>query len=443
MFSLLFKKQYKTILLYVLFFCTIFFAMNHGTTQHDERYEEDYQRYLKEFDLKDTKTFFKTLEADAKEAGQIVLDIQYFNSYDDFDKEQYANLLDPFLLLTGNASYATYDMLVWQKNMLSLPGKYTKSVLDDELMLGRFNREFNAQKNLTENIENLKNLSQRGLRRNDYKYALYQKTLNYLEDIDTNLPVTRTYYVEKVLDYITSDYSIYALILFSIFATFSGLAQNKISHTILISKMGMRHFVKLQILVNILTSLLGFFVYYLLQFILLGGFHHIEAWNIPIQAVNGYEYVMISFSTLEYLLFLLLTKAVFAVVVAMLSSLLSLICKNNLLSALLHAMLCGIWYFMYSSNQLEQFWQTTNMINSAPCTLFSGGGNILVTYFPYFMLGNYPFFYGYAYILLLIVIAGLLFAIAILGSNKFTARIRTTWKFKPLGFANFTRRQVR
>ena len=72
MFSLLFKKQYTTILLYVLFFCTILFAMNHGTTQHDERYEEDYQRYLNAFDLKDTETFFTTLDADDQEASQIV-----------------------------------------------------------------------------------------------------------------------------------------------------------------------------------------------------------------------------------------------------------------------------------------------------------------------------------------------------------------------------------
>ncbi len=422
MFSLLFKKQYTTILLYVLFFCTILFAMNHGTTQHDERYEEDYQRYLNAFDLKDTETFFTTLDADDQEASQIVYDIQYFNSYDDFDKEQYAELLDPFLLLTGNASYATYDMLVWQKNMLSLPGTYTKSILDDELMLSRLNREFDAQKNLTENIENLKNLSLRGLRRNDYKYALYLKTLAHLEDIDTNLPVTRTYYIQKVLDYITSDYSIYVLILFSIFASFSGLAQNKISHTVLISKMGMRHFVKLQILVNILTSLLGFFVYYFLQFILLGGFHHMEAWNIPIQAVNGYEYVMVSFSTLEYLLFLLLTKAFFAVFVAVLSSLLSLVCRNNILSALLHAVTCGIWYVIYSGNQLEQFFPSTNMMNSAPYSLFTGGGNILVTYFPYFMIGNYPFFYGFAYILLLMGIVLVLFSIAIFATNKFIRR---------------------
>lgn len=422
MFSLLFKKQYKNILLYVLFFCSILFALNQSTTQFDTRYEKDQQRYLNSFDLTDTETFFETLEADAKEASQIVLDIQYFNSYDDFDKEQYAELLDPLLLLTGDASYATYDMLVWQKNMLSLPGKYTQSVLDDDYMLRQLNSEFGAQKNFVDNIENLKSLSQRGLRRNDYKYTLYVQTLAHLEDIDTNLSVTRTYYVEKVLDYITSDYSIYALILFAFFASFSGLAQNKISHTILISKMGMRHFVKLQILVNILTSLLGFFVYYLLQFILLGGFHHIEAWNIPIQAVNGYEYTMISFSALEYLLFLLFTKALFAVVVAVLSSLLSLICRNNMLSALLHAVVCGIWYFMYSNTQLEQFFISTNMMNSTPYTLFTGGGNILVTYFPYFMIGNYPFFYGYAYILLLIGLANLLFAIAILGSNKLTRK---------------------
>ena len=152
---------------------------------------------------------------------------------------------------------------------------------------------------------------------------------------------------------------------------------------------------------------------------------------------------MFSFSTLEYLLFLLLTKAFFAVVVAMLSSLLSLVCRNNILSALLHMIACGIWYFMYSNTQLEQFMQNTNMMNSAPSTLFTGGGNILVTYFPYFMLGNYPFFYGYAYILLLIGIASLLFAIAILGSGKFTARIQTAWNFKLLRFLKFKRRQVR
>ena len=422
MFSLLFKKQYKTLLLYVLFFCAILFAINQGTTQFDKRYEKDQQRYLNSFDLTDTETFFKTLEADGKEASQLVLDIQYFNSYDDFDKEQYAELLDPLLLLTGDASYATYDMLIWQKNMLNLPGKYTSTISDDDLMLHKLNSEFGAQKNFTENIENLKSLSQRGLRRNDYKYALYVETLAHLENIDTNLSVTRTYYVEKVLDYITSDYSIYALILFAVFATFSGLAQNKVLHTIFISKMGMRHFVKLQILVNILTSLLGFFVYHLLQFILLDGFHYIEAWNIPIQAINGYEYTMISFSALEYLLFLIFTKALFAVVVAVLSSLLSLFCRNNILSALLHMIVCGIWYFIYNNTQLEQFMSNTNMMNSAPYTLFTGGGNILVTYFPYFMIGNYPFFYGYAYILLLIGIASLLFAIAILGSNKFTRK---------------------
>lgn len=426
-----------------MFFCAILFLLNHGVERHDERYQDDQQRYMAKFDLNDTETFFQTLEENEQEASDIVQDIEYFNSYDDFDKEQYAELLDPLLLLTGDTSYATYDMLVWQKNMLGMPGKYASTIQDDSYMLSYLNRELAGQKDLAENIENLMNLAKRGLRRNDHKYPIYVKTLNQLERIDTDFPVVRTYYVAKVLNYITSDYMIYALIIFSIFATFSGTAQNKMSHTILISKMGMRRFAKILIIVNVLTSLFGFIVYYLLQFTLLGGFQYAEAWNIPVQAINGYEYVMISFSALEYLLFLLFTKALFAVVVALLSSLLSLACRNNMLSALLHFMFCGIWYYVYTESMVVQLFQSTNTMNSAPYTLFTGGGNILVTYFPYFMTGNYPFFYGLAYILLLFVIAVLLFAIAVLGANKLTPRIRNYWNLKLWFSTKFAKRQVR
>lgn len=416
MFALLLKKQWKTQVLLVVFFCAVYFILNKPYMETEEYYLEEQTEYLKMSDLSDSEKFFAKLSNDSSEAAKIVSSIENYEGYSGdlvvLDEEIIAGMEDPTLFLAGVVSYATYDMVVWKENMLGMPGKYMDTISLDKWMLWKLEDRLLNQKNLSDNIENLKEIARRGLRRNTSKSPMYEKGLEHLEQVETSLAVTESFKASMFLEHVEATEYIYLIIIFCVFVTFSNLKQNKLSNVVAISKKGTRSYTFVQLGITLITTIGGFILYYAVVAILLGTYRFPEIWNYPIQVLDGYQEVTLSLSVLEYLLLILFIKLLFCIVVAMLSSFISLVSRNNYVSVLLHCIVVGIWYIVLNGENTDRILRT----------LLCGGGKELVSYFPYFCIGNTAVFYGLVYGVGLVLLFALIFSGTILLSKIFMKR---------------------
>lgn len=406
--SILFKKQWKKIVILIVFFCCILSVRNGINSEFTDRYDSYQKKYMNQFDLSDRTQFFENLNKDKKEAQKIVSSIEYYESYDkDVANETLDDLMD---ILTGNVSYANYDMAVWKKEMLNMPGKYSETVSDDAYMLSQLSRRLANQNTFEESLENNIEIMNRGIRRDAGQTEKYGAVLSELQKVDTEFAVADTIIIDKILKYIEADYFIIILIVLSVFSIFSSVLQNKISNHILVSKMGMKKFALSQIAVTLGIILLGLVIYYAGVILALskGNIGEIP-WSLPIQAINGYENISFAFSVGQYFLISVVIKAIYCIFITSVVLLISILCKNTVISAVLSFAGC------YGLVNLYNVWMVEKDLSYG--SLLIGSSQFLWSNVPYLYVGGGIVPYVVVYVGIIVLLSLVMFFITVSASK--------------------------
>ncbi len=408
--TLFFRNQWKTTMYLMLSFFVILLFYNRITSTFDQRYTTFQSEYIRTQDTENREQFFLSLERDSREAEKIVQAIEHFEGYGDGVQ---AENRDPVLEAAGIDYYADYDMLRWKEEMLRAPGKYSETVEDDYLLLMQLSQRLGNEKNLVSHVENNKELALRGMRRNDPQYIKYMMAYEQLKNIRTEFVIQDPVAAEKFLGYFEND--IYLIIVFalSFFSVFSNLIQNKMSNQILLSKTGMRRFAFSQTGISAMTAAVWVWIYYgAVLLIFCGGRLGNIPWDLPIQAINGYETVCYAFTVGQYIFFSVLLKTGYCVFTTLIFLLLSVLSKNNIISAFMAFVYCGGVYA--ACKFLSQ--------REAPQgNLLLGSAKYLFSDFPYLCLGTHAVPWHLCWLALIIALSMLLVMIIVLVS-KVTAK---------------------
>lgn len=335
----LFKQQWRKALFLILLFCGVY-ALQEETEVMFTANTVPYQKtYLAQLDLSDKDTVFAQLDEDEAYTRKIHNAIQYYEGYTGDTPEGVLNIME---ILSGSAVYADYDMLVWQDAMWDAPGIFAETVFYDFMTIFQLSSRLENQRRLENNLENQKEIMRRGIKRGGEKLGMYHYTLNQLNSIDTDIPVADTYYTEKLLSFLESDWYIIALLILSAFGAFSSGIQSQVTKQVLISPMGMRKYALSQMAASLLISLGAMAVYYGIVILLCcaGNLGNIP-WQHPIQAINTYENILQNISLLDYVLLQLGLKICFCVAVTCIVLLISAVSPGNLVSALGSLLLFG------------------------------------------------------------------------------------------------------
>ena len=328
----LFKQQWRKALFLILLFCGVY-ALQEETEVMFTANTVPYQKtYLAQLDLSDKDTVFAQLDEDEAYTRKIHNAIQYYEGYTGDTPEGVLNIME---ILSGSAVYADYDMLVWQDAMCDAPGIFAETVFYDFMTIFQLSSRLENQRYLEYNLENQREIMRRGIKRGGDKLGMYHYTLSQLNSINTNVPVADTYYAEKLLSFLESDWHIIALLVLTVFGAFSSGIQNGVTKQVLISSMGMRKFALYQTSASLLISLGSMAVYYASVILLCcaGNLGNIP-WQHPIQAINTYENILQNISLLDYVLLQLGMKICFCVAVTCIVLLISAVSPGNLVSVL-------------------------------------------------------------------------------------------------------------
>ena len=411
MMRVLLKTQWKSALSLVLFFCFLLVGYNGIALKFDERYSKYQTAYMESLNTNDRTEFFIQLEKDSTQAKQIVSAIEKFDSYDG-DRAS-SEVIDPLMAAAGGQEYVNYEMIAWREEMLQMPGTYAETLSDDDYMLMQLSSRLSNQKNIEEIIANQVELANRGMRRNDRKYAVYESTYEELEKVDTEFPVQDTLITDKILDYMEADFYLVILLVLLVFGVFSNLIQTKITNQIVVSKLGIRRFVVRQSVVSIVITLITVILYYVGMILIFsnGNIGNV-AWNLPIQAIFGYENLHVAYSVGQYILLYFVMKSVYCLTTVCVILMLSAVSKNTIISAFASALYCGCMFMAFHS-----------LVNNGSVygLLFIGSVRPLLVEFPYISVGTTVISYFWVYLVVLLLMAGIFFELTVYLS-KFTAK---------------------
>ena len=332
-------RQWKKALGLLLFLCVVTVLGARSSFENRGRFYEYQTVYMESFDLWQRDAFFARLEKDNDEASALTLMIQNYEGYTGTRPD---GSDDPLLSMFG--TYTDYNMLLWQAQMLQAPGKYSPTVEDDALMLHQLDSRLSSLKNVQKTIQNQIEVMNRNIRRGGKLVPVYEECLRQLQNIDTEtFPVEDTLHIDLLLHYLKLDWRIQIVLALIFFSVFSTNAQEKISNYILTTKTGMRRYAFAQFLAALILSVGAMVVYYGIALLAYSGgnFENIP-WTLPIQAVTGHNTVLLDLRVWEYLLLLIGSKILFCCVTVSAVLLVSLLSKNNVISAMASLLLCGI-----------------------------------------------------------------------------------------------------
>ena len=353
--GLLKRQLYRAVDLTVLF-CAILTLQLYASWESswDGIYYQDGAKYMSQFDLNDSDTFFAALAEDTNNAIDTVSDIEWFA---DYEGEIPEGVVDPLLVASSGAVYMDYDMVIWRERMLDLPGIYTDSIRGDEYMLTSLADRLNYSRNLSMIITNHQEIAARGMRRGGVNAQLYKLAEAELNDIELDFKVQDTAYTQNFLDYMEGDWCFVVLLALIFFGSFSALAQHRVTWQISVSKLGERKYVLMQIAATMIIALVVFTVYHTGVLLVCCQWQPGQiAWELPIQCIAGDVFdsfeIILNLKVWEYILLLCGMKCLFGLLIAVVILLISLLSKNNILSALGSVSVCGALILLSDSKVL-------------------------------------------------------------------------------------------
>lgn len=401
MVKLMLKKQLPLALAVVLVFALV--LMNQVQTRLSIDYPtlDNQTAYLENHDLTDKAAFYEALDEDSVTTFTMFQDIE---NYVGFEGEiPTEGNEDAWMFGYRNV---TYEMLVWQEQMMSAPGLFADTVGMDTTVISNLSQRLYNQRNLETNVENMREIMRRGILRGGEKAVIYIAAQMELEKVDCTYEITDTLNVNRLLKYLCNDTYILILIALLNFSLFSNLSGQKISNVVLISKMGVRKYTLRQILVSLITTLAVLAVYFGAVILIHNrGALYDPAWKLPLQAAEYMTLCPFAWTVGEYLGIVILTKTLFVLVIMSLSLLLSMLGRNNTFSAL------------YTIVVIGGFLLVSDLVGGKVGGMLVGDITRLVVNIPYLYLGNLVLAEWGAYVMILPVATVLLLALTVLVSK--------------------------
>ena len=345
MLKCLIKRQWKAALGLVLLFGAFFLLyrqMFYST--YDLFYMEEVRSYIEENDPTDREAFFTQLNADEAEMQTINRTIMQFEGYEGEMPEE----------TEGLHHLVNYDMLVWRSQMWNLPGRLGETLFDDDQIVRNVKERTGQQEYFEGVIDNHKELMRRGIRRGGEKIPLYEAAQTELDAIEMDFPVQDTRYAQQILIEMNRDWYILALVTLAVFTVFSQSNQLKVSRVISTSKLGAFRYTVSQLAASVLLTAAAFALYWVLMVLILCDFRPYDVpWTIPMQAITGYQTMMLDMSLGEYVLKSLGLKCLLCLNLSALVLLVSALSPNSIVSLLGSAAVCG--GLIYSDGLLPQY----------------------------------------------------------------------------------------
>lgn len=336
----LIRQQWKRAFSLVLFFLVVLLMQIQAITKSPHYFVPYQSSYLERFDLQQRNIFFAQLDLDTQRTEQTVASIYNFDTYGGEIPE---GELSAFDILSGiSVSTLNLDMALWRNQMLNSPGQFSNTVSNDELMLRQLSYRLNNQKQFQQILENQKEVMRRGIRRGGSNVLKYEILLAELETIGTDFAVVDTWFVEQLLAFLEGDWYIMVLLSMALFSVFSSANQEKITNCILISKLGIRRYTCLQIVASAIICMGCLACYYTgTVFVYSPSGIHAIPWKMPIQAIDGYENILLNISVLDYFLLITCMKILFCICVVGIVMLISAVSRNTVIAAMGTLVFCG------------------------------------------------------------------------------------------------------
>ena len=334
----LLQRQWKKALGLILFFCAFLLLQADGTFNQD--FYDAQHRYMAEYDLWDRETFFVDLNAEVARLDQKFQDVDNFVGYEGVIPE---GSTDRY------GEYTDYNMLLWRAQMYDAPGEYADTAYSDFRALNALANRLRNVRDIREIIANQEEIMNRGIRRGGVKLLKYQECLRQLQQIEFDyFPVVDTLDTDRLLDYLETDYFIIILVTLIFFAAFSTAAQEKITNLVLTTRTGMRRFAWAQVLVGLLLTLGVLILYYAgVVLIYCRGELGNVVWQLPIQAIRGYDSILLNMRVWQYVLLSMGLKGLYCIALVGVVLLVSLLSKNNVIAAAGAILVCGGIVFLY------------------------------------------------------------------------------------------------
>lgn len=340
MLKTLLKQQWKKPILLILLFCLMLMLQIDGSLDHQnkEKYHSYQAAYMHNHDLWQREAFFEMLNADVAQTRQVVDAIRNFIDYEGEIPEGQIDVMD---ILVGK-QYLDYDMAVWRSQMYDQPGKLSDTVFNDSLVVSDLSNRLGNQEAFKDIIENNTEILKRAIRRGGSNVPVYEKCLSQLTQIKDDFSVTDTYHTDDLLSYLESDWYILVILALAFYSLFSSAIQQKITNIVLVSKNGMRRYALTQLFAVLVLTLGGLALYYTGAFWLYSyGDPSGVCWALPIQAINGYEEILLDLKVWQYVALSLGLKSLFCILLVSVLQCVSLFSKNNIISTLGAALVCG------------------------------------------------------------------------------------------------------
>lgn len=336
----LLKRQWKLAVGLILLFAALFFLYRHGlySSISDVLQNDAVRTYMENSNVSDREAFFRQLNQDTAEATAVMDAIMRFEGYEGERPEDD----DPMAALTGHSSLANYDMLVWRSQMQQLPGKIGERIADDFIIIRSIQDRVSMQEDFEGLIGNHKELMRRAIRRGGEKKPLYEAAQAELNAIELDFPVQDTLHAQYIIIETERDWYILVLAALTAFTVFSQNNQMKVSRVIATSKLGPFRYTVSQLAVTMLLTAVVYVLHCLLMiFVVADGRWSEITWDIPIQAVTGFQSMMMNLAFGEYLFRVLALKGLLCMALVSLVLLISALSPNSIISLIGAAAVSG------------------------------------------------------------------------------------------------------
>lgn len=342
MILLYFRKNIFRFLLAALVLFMLVDIQQKSKSEYDSYNEYDLYDYAVIYVDNNTDDLYEQAHTDKQLYSDRIYSIQNLEGKDDLQNDSDAFMPEYKL---------TQSDMAWINTQYNKPGEVSPTVYYDSILLDVITEEYLPRWNLASVIENEIKLDRRNLHRyqpTEYDYKLSEVRLAAAEGIDIgysdNAP---SFGVSFYLPRFEGDLFIVLLVMLLSFTMFSKLRENGYLKYTATAKQGISRFAIKQYAAGILLVLAAFIIYtaghiiYAVMYL-----PELSILSAPIQIINGYQSFVYPLTVGEYILLSVLVKLLFMLLVYSLTSFISLVSQNSIISFIANLLLAAVIWFL-------------------------------------------------------------------------------------------------
>lgn len=337
---------YRKNILKFLFATIILFLLTDIQQKSREKYETyneyDLYNYAYSYVNENSDNFYEKAHSDKQKYFNKRVAIEFMENRQELDEE------DRFALLMGEYRLTLSDV-VWINTQYNKQGDISPTVYYDNVLMDMIIEEYQPRWNLTNIVQNEITLDHRNLRRynpSEYNYKLSEIRLKAASKIDLYYNKTSpSFGITFYLSRFEGDLFMPILIALLCFSIFSKLRENGYLKYIATLKIGINRFAIKQYFAGFLLTLSAFAIYVTGYLIYANTYlPDLTILSAPIQIINGYQDFVYPLTIGGYILLSINIKLLFTLFIYSITSIISLVSKNSIISFALNLLLLlSLW----------------------------------------------------------------------------------------------------